>query len=268
MAPSIRGIGPSGDTQGRRWYLPVAALLILALGFGALGTWQVRRLAWKQALIARVAAGLAAPTADAAELPAAPPEYTKLTATGEFEPQATTLVSASTRLGQGYWVMAPLRLADGRALWINRGFVPAMAATPTTSGQQTIIGLARLTETSLLRANRPVQNRWYARDIAEIAAATHVTRSETHWFIDAGLPAASAPTIADDDEAISPQPTSRGPTSPTPGLTIVRFANNHLVYALTWFLLAGLCLVGVGVVLRAARTQPARIPSKCQNPSP
>jgi len=258
---------PSGDQKGRRWLTPVAALLILALGFGALGVWQVQRLAWKQALIARVAAGLAGPAIDidAAQLPAAPSEYTKLTATGEFELQATTLVSASTRLGPGYWVMTPLRLTGGRALWINRGFVPPQAHIKTPTGQQTIVGLARLPETSLLRPNRPAQNRWYTRDISEIASATHVARSETRWFIDAGLPAASAPTIADDDEAIAPQTAPRGPISPISGLTIVRFPNNHLGYAVTWFLLAGLCLVGVGVVFRTSR-QPARTGPECQNP--
>ena len=256
---------PDGDRQGRRWLLPVAALLIWAAAFTALGVWQVQRLAWKQALIALVAAGLATPVQDAAAWHTAPPEYAKLSATGHFEPQATTLVSASTKLGQGYWVMTPLRLADGRALWVNRGFVPKTAA-PAPMGQQIVIGLARLAETSgLLRPNRPAEHHWYARDIAQIAAQTHVADSETRWFIDAGLPAASAPTIADDDEAMAPQTAPRGPISPVPGLTIIRFPNNHLGYAITWFLLAALCLAGVGVVFKTSRN-PARTAPECQNP--
>ena len=243
---------PSGGRKGRRWLMPVAALLLAASVFTALGVWQVRRLAWKQALIARVAEGLAGPARDAAGLRAPPAEYSKITATGQFEP-AATLVTASTQVGPGYWVMAPLRLADGRAIWVNRGFVRAATGVASPAGQQTIIGLARVAETShWMRANRPAEHRWYSRDIAAIAAQTHVAGSETGWFIDAGLPAATAPTIADDDEALAP-PAPPGGNSPIPGLTVVRFANNHLGYAVTWFLLAGFSLAGLGVVIRTDR---------------
>ena len=34
------------------------------------------------------------------------------------------LVAATTELGQGYWVLTPLRTADGAWLLVNRGFVP------------------------------------------------------------------------------------------------------------------------------------------------
>ena len=34
------------------------------------------------------------------------------------------------------------------------------------------------------------------------------------------------------------------------GLTVLTFSNNHLVYALTWFGLALLCLFALGYMLR------------------
>jgi len=261
------GGGPGGGKAGGHRAVPVAALLLLAVLFAGLGVWQVKRLAWKEALIAQVAAGLAGPAQDAARLLGRPaPAYRKLTATGHLEPAATTLVAASTRLGRGYWVLVPLRLADGRAIWVNRGFVPVGTragdvATPT--GTVALLGLARLSEAGgiFARANhpnpsRPNEARWYTRDIAAIAAQAHVAGSETGWFLDAGLPMPQPRGAAGDDESLpaAPPPRATGATriEPVPGLTVIRFANNHLAYALTWFGLAGLCLMGIGVVLRKA----------------
>ncbi|MGO7888879.1 SURF1 family cytochrome oxidase biogenesis protein, partial [Rhizobium ruizarguesonis] len=72
-----------------------------------------------------------------------------------------TLVSASTALGPGSWVMAPLTLADGTSILINRGFVPTARRDPASrhegdlSGPVEITGLMRMTEPkgSLLQSN-------------------------------------------------------------------------------------------------------------------
>ena len=42
--------------------------------------------------------------------------------------------------------------------------------------------------------------------------------------------------------------------TPWGGLTVIAFPNNHLVYALTWFTLAGLSVAGAALVLRGLRT--------------
>ena len=99
--------------------------------FVALGTWQVKRRAWKLDLIARVEQRVNAPALPApgpAQWPnvtAAADEYRHVTATGTFLDTSQTLVQAVTDLGAGYWVLTPLRQADGTVVLINRGFVPA-----------------------------------------------------------------------------------------------------------------------------------------------
>jgi surfeit locus 1 family protein len=99
--------------------------------FMALGTWQVQRRAWKLDLIARVEQRVHAPATPApgpAQWPnvtVASDEYRHVTATGTFLDGSQTLVQAVTDLGAGYWVLTPLRLADGSIVLINRGFVPA-----------------------------------------------------------------------------------------------------------------------------------------------
>ena len=106
------------------------AVLFFVL-FVALGTWQVERRAWKLDLITRVEQRVHAPPAAApgpAQWPnvtAAADEYRHVSATGTFLDNSQTLVQAVTDLGAGYWVLTPLRLADGSVVLVNRGFVAA-----------------------------------------------------------------------------------------------------------------------------------------------
>ncbi|MEK1902968.1 MAG: SURF1 family protein [Rhizobium sp.] len=227
----------SSDQQDR----PRSAVILAILGLGllaliaallALGTWQVYRLSWKLDLIARVdarvhAEPVAPPTrGDWGKVNAADDEYRRVTATGTFENDKETLVTASTALGAGYWVLTPLRLADGSAISINRGFVPTDRRDPASrpeseiAGPANVTGLMRMTEPKgmLLRSNDPAADRWYSRDVAAIAEKRDV----------AGV----APFFIDADAT----PNAGG--LPVGGLTVLDFPNNHLVYAITWYVLA------------------------------
>lgn len=233
----------SGQTKGRRRIVPVAALLLCAVIATGLGVWQVRRLAWKEALIAHVEQVIHSAPVDGAALPAAPAdlaslEYQPVALAGTFERQGTTLVKALTERGAGYWEMVPLRLADGRAIWINRGFVPlgtqreaAMAAIPAAAQ---LTGLLRASENkpAFLRPNNPAQDLWQTRNLPAITAKRAVRQANTMWFVDAK----------------GAEQTGQ----PVPGLTIITFPNSHLQYALTWFGLALLALFGIRLVLRQA----------------
>jgi surfeit locus 1 family protein len=187
--------------------------------FVALGTWQVKRRAWKLDLIARVEQRVHAPALPApgpAQWPnvtAAADEYRHVTATGTFLDSSQTLVQAVTDLGAGYWVLTPLRQVDGSVVLINRGFVPAddrgrvrpgaslgtrvvdgsTAAAVSTGGDgrpavatSTVTGLLRMTEPrgAFLRHNNPAANQWYSRDVQAIAAARGLSQVAP-YFIDA-----------------------------------------------------------------------------------
>jgi surfeit locus 1 family protein len=209
----------------------LAALALLgAAGFLALGIWQLERRVWKLDLVARVEARIhAAPSALPSVSPGTTPaayEYQRVRVTGTYRCDAETLTRAVTQRGAGYWVMTPLETARGTVL-VNRGFLPGdlrgngKARAP--EGQVTVIGLLRAPESGggFLRTNDPASDQWYSRDVAAIARARGLG-PVAPFFIDA--------------EA-SPDPHAY----PVGGLTVVRFSNNHLVYALTWFALAGLC---------------------------
>jgi len=231
-----------------------ATLILLALcaavaftGFAALGTWQLYRLQWKLALIERVnqrvhAAPVPAPGPDRwPQITAESDEYRHVRVTGSFLYDRSTKVQASTELGGGYWLLTPLRDADGNVVLINRGFVRADATVPSPEGAprvSTVTGLLRISEPDggFLRDNNPSADRWYSRDIRAIAAA----RALPH----------AAPYFVDADAG-----QETGPDAPVGGLTVIAFHNNHLLYALTWYALA---LMVAGACLLVAREERKR----------
>lgn len=206
------------------------SLGLLALGFVALGVWQVERRAWKLRLIAAVgaranAAAVAAPLVVDTERDA----YRRVRVTGRFVGR-DTLVQAVTARGPGFWALTPLVTQEGRTVLVNRGFVANDRRIGRPAGTVSLTGLLRITEPGggFLRANDPAAGRWYSRDVAAIARAR-------------GLPMV-APYFIDADAG--------GGGYPIGGLTVIAFRNNHLVYALTWFALAALSGYGLWRVLR------------------
>ncbi|MEJ8853189.1 SURF1 family protein [Variovorax robiniae] len=212
-----------------------AVAVLLFAGFIALGTWQVERRAWKLDLIERVEQRVHAP-AVAAPGPASWPtvsaardEYRHVRVSGTFLHDRETLVQAVTTLGAGFWVLTPLRQShDGHVVLVNRGFVPpearerAARSAMEPAGETSVTGLLRMTEPKggFLRSNDAAGGRWYSRDVQAIAAARGLA-DVAPYFIDAdGTPAAGERDW------------------PVGGLTVIRFQNNHLVYALTWYALA------------------------------
>lgn len=224
----------------RRGGLLAALALAAIAALIALGVWQLQRRAWKLALIARVEARRTAAPVPAPG-PAAWPRigedaaYTRVAASGRYRASADTYVQAATALGGGFWVLTPLDTPAGWSVLVNRGFVPPerRGHAPAPAGPVRVAGLLRVTEPvgGFLRDNDPAADRWYSRDVAAIAAKRGVARAAP-YFIDAD---------------------ARGAGWPRGGLTVVRFRNSHLVYALTWFGLAALLAAMLVRALRAER---------------
>ncbi|WFU40817.1 SURF1 family protein [Bradyrhizobium sp. CB82] len=212
-------------------WLTTLSLIAIAILIG-LGVWQIERRAWKLALIDRVEQRVhAAPTSLPSPtvwpaVTAASDEYRHVSVTGRLLNDQETLVKAVTEEGPGFWVLTPLQRDSGALVLINRGFVPADKRDPATRPEANaphaieITGLLRMTEPrgGFLRDNDPVHHRWFSRDVAAIAAARRL--------------GAVAPFFIDADAA------PNASVYPIGGLTVIRFPNNHLIYALTWFALA------------------------------
>jgi surfeit locus 1 family protein len=228
---------PSRDAARARGPLALTlfALLGLALfaAFVALGTWQVHRLAWKRALIARVDARVRAPVgavpgpAQWPQVTAASDEYRHVQVRGTWLNGKQTLVWTATDEGSGFWVMTPLRRDDGSIVLVNRGFVPPEwcgrngMCDAGPRGEVTVTGLLRMSEPpGFLRHNDPAHDNWYTRDVPAIAKARGLTRVAP-YFVDED---------ADSESGVA--------HAPKGGLTVISFPNNHLVYLLTRYFLA------------------------------
>ncbi len=205
--------------------LGLAALVLTVLV--GLGTWQVKRLAWKQDLIAQIEA-----RAFAAPVPAptgAAPAYLNVTITGRFDHSQSLRIKAVTEIGAGFWIMAPLT-ADTQTVWVNLGFVPTelnVSNWVLPEGPHILTGLARLpiANGTWLEKNDPSTGRWFSPDLEAMSAHMGIN-TNTHYYIDAAR--------ADSDVSF-----------PRAGLTKLTLRNTHLSYALTWYAMAALLLGGV-----------------------
>ncbi len=220
--------------------LSLAALAVLI----SLGTWQLQRLAWKEALIETIARRvvekpqLLPAVAESLSLDLGQEEYRPYVASGRFlhqhEVQVYTVLSEpkGSFAGAGYWILTPLLRDDGSIVIVNRGFVPQEKKDPASRPEAQAEERVRVT--GLLRgpeqvnfftpANDPAKNAWYRRNPADIAQA-FALKNVLPFMLDA---------TGDYRPRMLPQPNE----------TKLTFTNNHLGYALTWYGLA-CTLIGV-----------------------
>ncbi len=213
----------------------ILSLLALAM-FAALltlGTWQVKRLAWKENLIQTIESRIHQP-------PRALETWFKTEPGTDYWPvevEGTFLHSAerhffSTYDGQsGYDIFSPLEVSPGTFVFINRGFVPFDRKEPSTraEGQITskvkVTGLARSIlkqkPSWLVPDNEPAKNIFYWKDFAAMRDT-------------AGLPTGAKTLELFIDADKTPNPGNL----PAGGVTIVNLPNSHLSYAVTWYGLA------------------------------
>lgn len=238
--------GEVSATPIRKLLFPTLAAIAGLAVLLKLGFWQLDRLDQKNALISRVEAGVSSNPVPAPE-PAdwggltIEDDYKRITVSGAFLDGVVFYYTALTSSvgpydGPGYLVYSPFLTNDGWTLMINRGFIPQdlpedvrQAAITSPAGEQQITGLLRLSEkpTWTTPAADPKSRIWFARDTAGMASMLGVSGEILAPFsVDAGL--------VENPVSVLPQA----------GETIVRFKNDHLGYALTWFGLAA-TLVGV-----------------------
>jgi surfeit locus 1 family protein len=224
-----------------RWPAVVLGLVAFMVLIG-LGTWQVQRLQWKEALLATItershSAPLPLSDVEGKFATTGDVDYWPVKVTGEFLHDGERHFFATYEGATGFYVYTPMLLADGRFVLINRGFVPYELKDPQkrekgqVEGQVTVVGLARnpLSEkpSRLVPDNDLAKNIFYWKDRDAMAATT-------------GLPAGAklVPFFIDADKTPNPG------GLPIGGVTMIDMPNDHLQYAITWYGLAA-ALAGV-----------------------
>lgn len=109
-----------------RWIAGHLLALTLISVFIYAGIWQIDRHVWRAAeneLLETRRALEPVPLADNRDAPDL--EFRAVTVSGTYEPEGELLRRSRSHQGQAGWhVLTPLRLADGQALLVNRGWVP------------------------------------------------------------------------------------------------------------------------------------------------
>jgi surfeit locus 1 family protein len=236
--------------------VPAIFALVALATFIGLGTWQLQRKAWKEALIGDLEQRLAASAqplpahAEWPKLDASQDEFRRVKFTATLAPGAEALVYTSGSAlrsdvsGPGYWVLAPAKLASGDTVVVNRGFVPEGRQDPATrrdgdlAGPIEMVGVMRWPEPrgTFSPADQPEQNLWFVRDQNAVAAAKG-------W----------GPVAPFFVELESPLPPGG---LPHPGALKPNLRNEHLQYAITWYGLAVVVVVMFAFWLRARRAAP------------
>lgn len=238
--------------SGVRWRFrprlgPSVVVLSMVLLLVGLGTWQIQRMAWKEALIADLVARGRQPSVPLPRVITDPKalEFTPVRLRGKFLHDRELFISARVHKDEvGLNIITPFVLVDGRTVLVNRGWVPSARRAPETraagqiAGVVTIEGQARIggwNGYDLFRpANNPAKNQWLWMDLPAMAAYAGVDNALLSLYVTAGA--------AENPGGL-----------PIGGAARVEVRNNHFGYAMTWFVLAIALLVIY--VVHQSRTQ-------------
>jgi surfeit locus 1 family protein len=209
-------------------------LLLGLVGCGVLvglGLWQVDRLGQKQAELAEIETRIAAPPGPLPQ-PGQATRYQPVTVAGELSGNRLRVLVSRKQIGAGYRIISVLTTAEGRRVLVDLGFVREGDPVPEATGEVTITG--NLHTPAEVDGYTPTadltRNIWFARDVPQMAVVLNTEET---------LIVARAPVVP----GIEPMPVD------TAGIP-----NDHLQYAITWFLLAVVWAGMTGLlVARSAR---------------
>lgn len=231
--------------------LALAALAVLI----GLGVWQVKRLHWKEGLIAAIDARTKGEPISLDQAVALAKEgrdasYYRVRVEGRFDnTKERYLFSQSISDGTPGWhVITPFTTTQGVLVLVDRGFVPDQLKDSSTrasgeiEGTTTVTGIVRIPETQGLFTpnNEPEVNRWFWRDLngMVISMFPTATLDVPPFFIEA-------------EKSEVPGGWPEG------GQTRLSLPNNHLQYAITWFGLAAALIVIYAFYVRSLYRQEA-----------
>lgn len=184
-----------------------------------LGLWQVRRMEWKDDMLDRIQASIgAAPV----PLPADPDpsmKYLPVTVSGTTTGAEIHVLSHTKDQGGGYQIVSRFITDDGRAILLDRGFVPQELRKVERGPVRLRVrgNLHWPDETgSATPAPNLDENIWFARDVPAMAKE-----------LDTQPVLVVASFVEGDAQGVQPIP-----------VAIEGIPNNHLSYAVQWFLIA------------------------------
>ncbi len=186
----------------------------------SLGTWQVQRLEWKEAILADIDARLSMdPVPVDLSMTEAQDEYRRVTVTGTPTGTELHVLTSGTAAGTGYRVISEFATDNGNTILIDQGLLPLEGKdAPPPRDQMDITGTILWPDD--LNTNTPdpdlPKNIWFARNVPQMSA-----------HLDTAPIMVVASQATPPDTRVTPLP-----------INTANIKNDHLEYAITWFLLA------------------------------
>ena len=227
--------------------------IVLWTGLGiavllALGTWQLFRLAEKEAQLAEISERTKAPPLSLSEIltrrdTGADIEFDAVKVRGVFDHAAERHKLASFEGSHGWQIITPFRSDDGIVALVDRGVVPADLKDASKRSENP----APVELNAVVRAhshergffdpdNDADGNLWYWWDVPAMLSSVAIAPDmQVAPFILQELPGSDPNRF----------PRAAGPE--------VQLRNNHLEYAITWFSFAATLLVIAGLFIRKQR---------------
>jgi len=221
-----------------RWLVGLVLVIATSAAFVMLGFWQYGRHQDKLEAKREAREAYAAPAPDISQGTASAGE--RVSVTGTYDVAGEVLLRNRARGGTlGYDVVTPLRVAGGPAVLVDRGWVARAGIERRLDQLETPRGVVEvrgtLSETRALEPDDRVEER---------AARSTLPRVDTAYIADAlGYPVRDQWVTAQWQD---PAPSEDAPALPEPPDDD---DVNHLGYAIQWFALAAIPLVGWPIVL-------------------
>ena len=184
-----------------------------------LGIWQTKRLAWKETLLENISNNLRAePSLLATGVKKLEHNYKKVKVKGVLEPKSIFILTPIKGSGAGFRVISPLKLEGGSKILVDRGVIKEQRKPylKTSAQPRLIVGyLSWPNETDYFTPEPNfTRNIWFSRDLEKMAKFLKTQ------------PILVVATENRLDASIKLQ----DPTNAIP--------NNHLQYAITWFMMS------------------------------
>ena len=196
-------------------FIAIPGLLVLL----SLGVWQTKRLAWKEALLESINYNLSSePLFLPNGVKKSEHNFKMVKVKGALEPRSIFILTPVKGSGAGFRVISPFKLVDGGKILIDRGVIKEKdKSLLKNSGQQSLVTgyLSWPNETDYFTPEPNfTRNIWFSRDLEKMANFL-----ETQPIL-----------VVLTENRLDPSIRMQDPTNDIP--------NNHLQYAITWFMMA------------------------------
>ncbi len=221
----------------------VFAFVALSVLLG-LGTWQVQRHNWKMGLLEDIRAGMNQKAVAYGGEAAGHKQFSRVFLKGRYVPNETVYVHSIRKGVLGRLVFTPIKYADQKMVFVNRGFVPyhLMGKELKARGDVDVevSGFVRFAEKPAAFTPSADEGKrlFYLADLKGIQLMFRLPGLELNHFI----------------EAQGGNGGAEWPAQRKPEVLLKGIPNKHFGYAITWFGLAGsLMLVFVAYIWSVRR---------------